>query len=98
MPNFNIPVTATAEEVVAAQYFLAEENERNAADNILRAEDGLELLPIYDGPIDYIQSKITNLTASWLQQYNAAQVKELRDAWSNATNEEKAAVRTALGI
>ena len=97
MPDFNIPVTVTVAEVAAANFFLDDENARNAEENILRAEDGFELLPIYANPVEYLTSKVETLAASWLKRHTASIKKDLGELWDAATPAEQDAARTALG-
>ena len=97
MANFNIPVTATVKEVAAAQWHLGKENARTAELNADRVEQGLELLPLFDGPLDYITDMNQKLIASWQHSHEQAQKQEMRALWDDADDAERAAAREALG-
>ena len=97
MSNFNIPVTATTDEVAAAQYFLAKENDRITERNEDRAEQGLDPLPTYSNPIEFIAEHNQRMITMWLNRHNDALKQEVSDLWDEATDEERTAARTALG-
>jgi hypothetical protein len=97
MPDFNIPVTASTKEVAAAQYLLDKANERITELNEDRAEQGLELLPLWASVLEFITDHNQKLIASWQKTHEDALKKEMDDLWDVANDTMRDDARIALG-